>query len=186
MPVRLLSSAFAVISLQTGLEDVPPTPVNQVAPLPLTNNLSSKFPRFVNVLQKGGGGAQLRERDERQNDEKAAIVVGGPNTGKSTTIREFKAMVKMQSFHIFSLIGEQGYILSTSFEEAGRDVDSAVGKLSGYYFLVLACQGRQLKEAKRALQAASFSVGEVHTVLGEPIKQARKQAKSVYKFLKSN
>jgi hypothetical protein len=137
-------------------------------------------------LQNGAGGALLGQSTERKMMKKAAIVVGEPNTGKSTTIREFKGMVKMQTFHIFTLIGERGYILSTSFEEVGRDVASAVEKLSGYYFLVLACQGQQLKEAKRALRMASFSVGEVHTVLGEPIKEARKQAKSVLKFLNSD
>jgi hypothetical protein len=112
--------------------------------------------------------------------KKSAIVIGKPNAGKSTTIRNFKKMVQMEGFHVFTLNGRLGYILSTSFEEAERDISATVRKRSGYDFLVLACQGPRLKRVHNALSAASFAIKDVNI---ETVRDAPKKAKEVFDFL---
>jgi hypothetical protein len=118
--------------------------------------------------------------------KKAVIVVGAANTGKSTTIREFKKLVKMLSFHIFTLDDRRGYILSCSFEEAEWDVDVKIKSLSDYDFLVLASQGTELDNIRRALNKEHFDFENVNTVLGEPLECAKDQAKSVLVLLRES
>jgi hypothetical protein len=59
-------------------------------------------------------------------------------------------------------INEGSDILSTSFEEAGRDIEATVKKLSGYDILVFACQAPKLSRLHHALKNASFRVADVH------------------------
>jgi ABC-type polar amino acid transport system ATPase subunit len=115
--------------------------------------------------------------------KRAVIVVGPPNAGKSTTIKEFKKLVEMETFHIFILRGKRGYILSCSFEESGRDVESTIEKLREYDFLVFASQGDELAEIHAALRNASFVVADVRIQFP---KDAPEKAREVLRFLNSN
>jgi len=115
--------------------------------------------------------------------KKAAIIVGKPNAGKSTTIREFKSIVKMESFHIFQLWGKRGYILSCSFEEAGRDIEATIKKLSGFDYLVFACQGPKLSRVHQVLEKASFIS---HDIVIQSVAEARNKAREIVSFFNSN
>jgi len=112
--------------------------------------------------------------------KKAAIVVGKPNAGKSTTIRCFKGMVTIETYHIFTLNGKRGYILLSSFEEGKRDIQSTIKKLLNYDLLVFACQGLKLTEVHDALKAASFAFKDV--TIKSP-SEAPAKALEVLKFL---
>jgi AAA+ ATPase superfamily predicted ATPase len=115
--------------------------------------------------------------------KKAAIIVGKPNAGKSTTIREFKSIVKMESFHIFRHFEKRGYILSTSFEEADRDIEATIKKLSGFDYLVFACQGPKLSRVHQVLEKASFIS---HDIVIQPGVEARKKAGEIVSFFNSD
>jgi hypothetical protein len=117
--------------------------------------------------------------------KKAAIVVGKPNAGKSTTIREFKSIMgsKMEGFHIFRLHGKKGYILSCSFEEAGRNIEKTISKLSRYDLLVFACQGPKLSQVRQALEKSSFIP---HDIPIDSVADARKKATEIVSFFNSN
>jgi hypothetical protein len=43
--------------------------------------------------------------------KKAAIVIGKQSSGKSTTIKKFKAKVDMDGEHKFNLNGKTGFVL---------------------------------------------------------------------------
>jgi hypothetical protein len=92
-------------------------------------------------------------------------------------------MVKMESFHIFTLNEKRGYILSTSFEEADRDIEATIENLSGYDFLVFACQGLRLIDVHKALKKAAFIVKDVRI---QSVHEAPAKAKEVLNFLNSN
>ena len=113
--------------------------------------------------------------------KKAVIVVGAANAGKSTTCREFKKLVKMESERKFTLNGKWGHILSSSFEETNRDVEATVRRYSGYDYLVLVCQGAVLKDLHAALKNASFLAKDVR--IKHPT-EAREKAKEVLARLK--
>ena len=115
--------------------------------------------------------------------KKAAIVVGKPNAGKSTTIREFKSIVKMESFHTFKHFGKRGYILSCSFEEARRNIEATIKKLSGFDYLVFACQGPKLSRVHQALEKESFMP---HDILIKSGDNTRKKASEIVSFFNSN
>ncbi len=64
--------------------------------------------------------------------KKAVIVVGKHDVGKSKTINDhLKPKLRIGKHkHKFTRNGKEGFILSQSFEEAGRDVDFVVSKYS--------------------------------------------------------
>jgi hypothetical protein len=117
--------------------------------------------------------------------KKAAIIVGKQHSGKSTTIRELKSILgkEMDGFHRFKHIGKRGYILSTSFEEAGRDVEETINRLANYDLLVFACQGPKLSDVHRALKKSSFIAKDI--MIDSP-KKARDKAHEVVQFFNSN
>ena len=89
----------------------------------------------------------------------------------------------METFHIFRLWGKRGYILSCSFEEAGRDIEATVKKLSGYDYLVFACQGPKLSRVHQALEKASFVSRDI---VIQSVSEARKKATDIVGFFNSN
>lgn len=93
--------------------------------------------------------------------KKAAIVIGRPNAGKSTTIREFLKLVDAKRLHEFTLDGKRGFTWLTSFEEYDRDVEETIEERKSYDLLLFACQGEQLDNVHRALKRASFSFKDV-------------------------
>ena len=91
--------------------------------------------------------------------KKAVILVGKHYAGKSKTINNhLKPKLKIgKRKHKFSRNGKEGFILSQSFEEAGRDVDFVVSKYSHYELLVLSVRSADesnscLDEAKSKLE----------------------------------
>ena len=91
----------------------------------------------------------------------AVIIVGRPNAGKSTTIREFKTTVTAVSFHEYKIGDKIGYVLSYSFETR-CDVDETINKLSEYDYLLFASQGEELETMHKVLNKAGFSVNDVN------------------------
>jgi hypothetical protein len=115
----------------------------------------------------------------------AAIVVGKARSGKSTTIREFKSVVKIDGDHAFNLHGRPGYILSTSFEEVPRrNIETTVKKLSKYYHLLFACRGKKLSRLHEALKKAGFTVKDIEVQWG--VSTPRKKAMEIVGFFNSN
>ena len=118
--------------------------------------------------------------------KKAAIVIGKPNAGKSTTIRKFLDLdsVEKHGLHVFYIGGKRGFTWLTSFEEYGRDVEETIdGCKDDYDLLVFACQGLLLEEVHSALKKASFTFKDV------PIHhytEATQCADKILKFFKSN
>ena len=97
--------------------------------------------------------------------KKAVIVVGKHYVGKSKTINNhLKPKLKIgKRNHKFSRNGQEGFILSQSFEEAGRDVDFVVSKYSRYDLLVLSARPANetpscLVEAESKLKNAGYQV----------------------------
>ena len=115
----------------------------------------------------------------------AAIIIGKPHSGKSTTIRELKDILRkeMDGFHSFLHAGKLGYILSTSFEETSRDVEATISRLADYDLLVFACRGSKLSAVHRALEKSSFVAKDI---LIKSVKEARKRAFDVVEFFNSN
>ncbi|MDP2895913.1 MAG: hypothetical protein Q8Q12_05050 [bacterium] len=100
--------------------------------------------------------------------KKAVIVVGKHYVGKSKTINiHLKPKLGIERHqHKFTRNGKAGFILSQSFEEADRDVDSVMEKYSGYDLLVLSTRpadetGSCLSELRIKLNSAGYRVGEV-------------------------
>ena len=114
--------------------------------------------------------------------KKAAIVIGKPNAGKSTTIRKFLELVESQNLHVFEINGRRGFTWLTSFEEYDRDVESTVEDCKEYDFLVFACQGERLGEVHRALNNASFITLDVPV---HRYTEAPGNARGILKFFKS-
>ena len=101
--------------------------------------------------------------------KKAVIVVGKHYVGKSKTINNhLKPKLKIgKRNHKFSRNGQEGFILSQSFEEAGRDVDFVVSKYSHYELLVLSARPANkstscLDEAESKLKKAGYQVNLVY------------------------
>lgn len=102
--------------------------------------------------------------------KQAVIVVGSHFAGKSKTINAYlkPKLGISEKAHIFTLKGNDGFILSQSFEEADRDVDYVINKYCSYYhYLVLAARPKEenpssLEEALVKLSKAGFNV---HTVI---------------------
>jgi ABC-type polar amino acid transport system ATPase subunit len=117
--------------------------------------------------------------------KKAVIVVGKANAGKSTTIKEFKILVKIDRFaHEFTLNKKRGYVLSTSFEESPkRDIEATVKKLSGYDFLVFASQGPKLTAIHKVLKKTKFVVHDLNVT---SFREAPEKAREILAILKSN
>ena len=115
--------------------------------------------------------------------KKAVIVVGKANAGKSTTIREFKKLVKVKGRrHVFILNRKWGYILSCSFEEKDWPITATIQKRAHYDYLVLACQGPMLNKLHSALKRVSFRVADVHV---QAPREGAAKAKKVLSLLKS-
>jgi ABC-type multidrug transport system ATPase subunit len=114
--------------------------------------------------------------------KKAAIVIGKPNAGKSTTIREFLKLIESPSLHVFEIDGRHGFTWLTSFEEYDRDVESTVEDCREYDYLVFACQGEKLGEVHRALKKASFATLDVPV---QRYTEAPGNAREILKFFRS-
>ncbi len=128
---------------------------------------------------------------EKYNMKKAVIVVGKHFSGKSKTINAFlKPKLGLGEFeHRFELKGKEGFILSQSFEESGRDVDYVIQKYANrYHYLVLASRpelesGSALKEATQKLSENGFGVSVVNIEKKEPDTYYDKKASEILKIL---
>lgn len=123
--------------------------------------------------------------------KQAVIVVGSHFAGKSKTINVYlKPKLGIgQKDHIFTLKGNDGFILSQSFEEADRDVDYVINKYCGHYhYLVLAARPEgesqsNLNEALAKLSSAGFNV---HTVIvngGNAENYYDSKAQEIFRYL---
>lgn len=107
--------------------------------------------------------------------KKAVIVVGSHFAGKSKTINLHlkKKLGIGEKTHKFTRKGQEGFILSQSFEEADRDVDDVISNYTdAYELLVLAARPNNedlscLKEAKVKLSEAGYRVKEVFVSRGD-------------------
>src|SRR5437773_3760131 len=102
---------------------------------------------------------------------KAVIVVGKHYAGKSKTIRKYvtEKLDIGEDGHKFAYKDQDGYILSQTFEEADRNIETAVAKYSKYDLLILAARpaGENpscLTELTEALQAAGYHVSMVNVI----------------------
>jgi len=107
--------------------------------------------------------------------KKAIILVGSHFTGKSKTIRCYlKPKLGIdENEHRFVRNGQDGFILSQSFEESGRDVDYVIEKYGQYELLILSARPAEeiascLHRARTQLEAAGYRVNEVNISPGEP------------------
>lgn len=122
--------------------------------------------------------------------KKAAIVVGSHFAGKSKTINAYvkkKLCIKPKA-HKFTLKGKQGYILSQSFEEAGRDVSFIIKTYGHNDLLVLAARPASetpsyLNKAVKLLTANGFNVYQVPVNAGQPESYYSSKADEVIKKL---
>jgi hypothetical protein len=103
--------------------------------------------------------------------KKAVVVVGKHYAGKSRTIRQYlKPKLGMErDTRKFIRNGQDGYVLSQSFEEAKRDIQKIVNKYSHFDLLVLAARPANespscLMELIAELQNASYQVSTVNVV----------------------
>jgi len=120
----------------------------------------------------------------------AVIVVGTHYAGKSKMInnhlkRKFKIGKRK---HKFSRNGKEGFILSQSFEEAGRDVDFVVSKYSHYDLLVLSARPSNetpscLVEAESKLKNAGYQVILVYVSKTTDNKHYDDKADEIIKYL---
>jgi hypothetical protein len=98
----------------------------------------------------------------------------------------------MEGRNKFTLNGKRGFILSSSFEEAGRPVEATIKQRRGYELLVFASQGWKLKQIHAALKKASFPVKEfsVQRIQGLTDAQielkANRKAKEILAYFNSN
>ena len=106
--------------------------------------------------------------------KKAIIAVGSHYAGKSKTINEFlKSKLGIGELaHKFIRNGQNGFILSQSFEEAGRDIDYVLSEYGHYDLLVLAARPANekpsyLNEAINGLQNAGFRVNTIEIIKDE-------------------
>lgn len=103
--------------------------------------------------------------------KKAVIVVGSHYAGKSKTINKYlkpKLGIERDD-HKFTRNGQDGYVLSQTFEEADRDVQKIVNKYSHYDLLVVAARPANespsyLMELTAELQNAGYQVSTVDIV----------------------
>jgi hypothetical protein len=126
---------------------------------------SNRFPAIIQTLMK-----------------KAALVIGLPNTGKSTTIREFRKLVETRGLHVFVIDGKLGFTWLTSFEEYDREVEPTIEDHIDCDFLLFACQGPKLPEVHKALKAESFEFKDCHV---KHYSEAPSLAQEILKFFKS-
>ena len=98
----------------------------------------------------------------------AVIVFGSHYHGKSKTINQhLKPKLGLsEKAHKFKRNDLDGYILSQSFEESGRNVDDVIEKYGHFDLLVLACRPSnetpsELNEVTAKLENLNFSVYKV-------------------------
>jgi hypothetical protein len=122
--------------------------------------------------------------------KKAVIVVGSHHVGKSRTINvHLKPLLRIRpKARFFSLDGRSGCVLSQSFEEGHRDARSMILKYSNRELLVLAARPESesrsmLREIRRLLTDAGFSIDEVYVERSVTMKYYDERARKVFDAL---
>jgi hypothetical protein len=119
--------------------------------------------------------------------KKSVIVVGSHYSGKSLTInKHLKPLLNIKPHaHIFRPQGKQGFVLSQSSEESGKDVEQLIEKYSHFDLFVLASRPEtdersNFKATRAALEKASFLV---YVVVVHDRKEAPEKAREILKLL---
>ena len=122
--------------------------------------------------------------------KKAIILVGSHFAGKSKTIRCFlKPKLGIgKNEHIFVRNGQNGFILSQSFEESARTVEYAIKKYGRYELLILSARppeeaGSCLSHAQDRLAVAGYRVHAVPVVRGKPDSFYNQKADEIIRLL---
>jgi hypothetical protein len=157
---------------------------------------------FGLLFQRGDRGGwvfhllSINSKLRMGNMKTAVIIVGKHGAGKSLTInkhlkrnlKNWKGKPLGPKKHIFKLGDKWGFILSQSFEESDRDVETTIKKYSGYDLLVLAAHpkgdsfGSVLQEMIQALSKQHFKAKQVKIISKH---EAPQKAQVILKLLKS-